>query len=304
MCFPCTVGRGVRVEMERMKSGKLVGKFKGSFLIYPESEAVSFSEPQISRGIPQNRPIKLLVRVYVVKATNLAPADPNGKVDPCVVVSAGRERLDTKERYIPKQLNPIFGEVLELSIPLPAEPELTVAVYDHDLVGSDDLIGETHIDLENRFYSHHRANCGLASQYDMDGYNAWRDAFRPSQILVGLCQRCGLPLPEYRVEAVKVGSKLFLTPPETLPSGIRGSKAAKDVSEEAQALLVLRRWQEMPGFGIQLVPEHVETRPLYHPRSPGLLQGSLHMWIDIFPRDVPAPPPVDIKPRQPISYEL
>ncbi|KAF4023594.1 hypothetical protein G4228_015467 [Cervus hanglu yarkandensis] len=28
------------------------------------------------------------------------------------------------------------------------------------------------------------------------------------------------------------------------------------------------------------------------------------MWIDIFPRDVPAPPPVDIKPRQPISYEL
>lgn len=50
---------------------------------------------------------------------------------------------------------------------LPAEPELTVAIFDHDLVGSDDLIGETHIDLENRFYSHHRANCGLASQYDV-----------------------------------------------------------------------------------------------------------------------------------------
>lgn len=45
-----------------------------------------------------------------------------------------------------------------------------------------------------------------------------------------------------------------------------------EASEEAQALLVLRRWQEMPGLGIQLVPEHVETRPLYHPRSPGLLQ--------------------------------
>lgn len=47
---------------------------------------------------------------------------------------------------------------------------------------------------------------------------------------------------------------------------------ASEVPEEAQALLVLRRWQEMPGLGIQLVPEHVETRPLYHPRSPGLLQ--------------------------------
>lgn len=49
-------------------------------------------------------------------------------------------------------------------------------------------------------------------------------------------------------------------------------KVASEASEEAQALLVLRRWQEMPGLGIQLVPEHVETRPLYHPRSPGLLQ--------------------------------
>uniref|UniRef100_A0ABI7ZPL0 C2 domain-containing protein n=1 Tax=Felis catus TaxID=9685 RepID=A0ABI7ZPL0_FELCA len=218
--FPLYRGQGGQDgDAEEERSGHLVGKFKGSFLIYPESEAVSFSEPQISRGVPQNRPIKLLVRVYVVKATNLAPADPNGKADPYVVVSAGRERQDTKERYIPKQLNPIFGEVLELSISLPAEPELTVAVFDHDLVGSDDLIGETHIDLENRFYSHHRANCGLASQYDTDGYNAWRDALQPSQILAGLCQRCGLPGPEYRAGAVKVGNKVFLTSPETLPPG-------------------------------------------------------------------------------------
>ncbi|KAM5245575.1 LOW QUALITY PROTEIN: fer-1-like protein 4 [Ctenodactylus gundi] len=303
--FPLYRGQGGQDgEGEEEGSGHFVGKFKGSFLIYPESEAVSFSEPQISRGIPQNRPIKLLVRVYVVKATNLAPADPNGKADPYVVVTAGKERQDTKERYIPKQLNPIFGEVLELSISLPAEPELTVAVFDHDLVGSDDLIGETHIDLENRFYSHHRANCGLASHYNVDGYNAWHDAFRPSQILAGLCQRCGLPAPEYRAGAVKVGSKVFLTPPEALPQGTGGPHLASEISEEDQALFVLRHWQEMPGLGIQLVPEHVETRPLYHPRSPGLLQGSLHMWIDIFPKDVPAPPPVDIKPRQPISYEL
>ncbi|XP_057637172.1 fer-1-like protein 4 [Chionomys nivalis] len=302
--FPLYKGQGGQAGDGEEGSGHFVGKFKGSFLIYPESEAASFSEPQISRGIPQNRPIKLLVRVYVVKATNLTPADPNGKADPYVVVSAGKEQRDTKERYIPKQLHPIFGEVLELNISLPAEPELTVAIFDHDLVGSDDLIGETHIDLENRFYSHHRANCGLASQYDVDGYNAWRDAFRPSQILAGLCQRCGLPAPEYRAGAVKVGNRVFLTPSEALPSDGRDPKVRNEASEEAQALLVLQRWQEMPGLGIQLVPEHVETRPLYHPRSPGLLQGSLHMWIDIFPSDVPAPPPVDIKPRQPISYEL
>ena len=42
---------------------------------------------------------------------------------------------------------------------------LTVGVYDWDLVGSDDLIGETKVDLENRFYSRHRATCGLQEQF-------------------------------------------------------------------------------------------------------------------------------------------
>ncbi|XP_031805176.1 fer-1-like protein 4 [Sarcophilus harrisii] len=297
--FPLYRGRSSHDgDGDEDRPGYPMGKFKGSFLIYPESKALS--EPRISHRIPQNRPIKLLIRVYVVKATSLAPADANGKADPYVVVSAGRERKDTKERYIPKQLNPIFGEVLELNISLPAETELTVAVFDHDLVGSDDLIGETRIDLENRFYSHHRANCGLASQYDPEGYNAWRDAVKPSQVLASLCQRSGLPAPEYRPGEVKVGSKLFQVPSGATSAGGKGPAAC----EEEQALSVLLRWREMPQHGCSLVPEHVETRPLFHPSSPGLLQGFLHMWVDIFPNDVPAPPPVDIKPRQPISYEL
>lgn len=42
---------------------------------------------------------------------------------------------------------------------------LTVSIYDWDLVGTDDLIGETKLDLENRFYSKHRATCGITSNY-------------------------------------------------------------------------------------------------------------------------------------------
>lgn len=43
---------------------------------------------------------------------------------------------------------------------------LSVQVYDWDLLGADDLIGETKIDLENRFYSRHKATCGIAAKYD------------------------------------------------------------------------------------------------------------------------------------------
>uniref|UniRef100_A0A8C3DYU5 Uncharacterized protein n=1 Tax=Corvus moneduloides TaxID=1196302 RepID=A0A8C3DYU5_CORMO len=270
-----------------------VGKYKGSFYVYPTEEAVT--EPKVSQGIPRNRPIKVLVRVYIVKATNLSPADPNGKADPYVVVTVGKQQKDTKERYIPKQLNPVFGEVVELTVSFPMESELTVAIFDHDLVGSDDLIGETKIDLENRFYSKHRANCGVAAQYDLNGYNTWRDAFKPTQILDSLCKKNSIPAAEYRWEEIKVDNKIFKVPPEAFPEGTEAPAAA---------LYVLQHWEEMPGYGYKLVPEHVEIRSLYNPENPGLVQGSLHMWIDMFPNDVPAPPPVNIKPRLPVSYEL
>ncbi|XP_071311537.1 fer-1-like protein 4 [Agelaius tricolor] len=285
-----------------------VGKYKGSFYVYPSEEAVT--EPKVSQGIPRNRPIKVLVRVYIVKATNLSPADPNGKADPYVVVTVGKQQKDTKERYIPKQLNPVFGEVVELTVSFPMESELTVAIFDHDLVGSDDLIGETKIDLENRFYSKHRANCGVAMQYDLNGYNMWRDAFKPTQILDSLCKKNSIPAAEYRWEEIKVDNKIFKVPPEAFPeeASVRNKRGVADenlsLDVEHKALYVLQHWEEMPGYGYKLVPEHVEIRSLYNPENPGLVQGSLHMWIDMFPNDVPAPPPVNIKPRLPVSYEL
>ncbi|XP_063311821.1 fer-1-like protein 4 [Pelobates fuscus] len=285
-----------------------MGKYKGSFYIYPAEQATA--EFQIMKGVPRNRPVKVLVRVYIVKATNLSPADPNGKADPYVIVKVGEQVKDSKDRYIPKQLNPVFGEVFELTISFPLESELSISVFDHDLVGSDDLIGETKLDLENRFYSYHRANCGVASQYDSDGYNKWRDAFKPTQILNSLCKKHSLPAPEYRREEVKVNNKLFKIPPEAFPkeAAIKDKNTEEgEVSaeyDEHQALYVLQHWDEMPEYGNRLVPEHVEVRTLYNEENPGLGQGSLHMWIDMFPNDVPAPPAVNIKPREPVSYEL
>lgn len=76
-------------------------------------------------------------------------------------------------------------------------------------------------------------------------------------------------------------------------------------SYEHLALKVLHRWPEMPNGGCKLVPEHIETRALYLKDKPGIDQGHLQMWVDIFPMDMPHPgPPVDISPRKPKGYEL
>ncbi|KAM4612803.1 fer-1-like protein 4 [Polymixia lowei] len=308
--FPLYRGRSGEEE-EDDEEERVMGKYKGSFLVYPIGPGEEDRKCRITNGIPKNSPVKVLVRVYVVKASGLAPSDPNGKADPYLLVTAGQQTLDTKDRYIPKQLNPVFGEVFELKVSFPLETELVVTVMDHDFLGSDDVIGETQLDLENRFYSRHLARCGLAEYYDPDGYNRWRDNKRPSAILAELCRKNSIPSPEYRPSEVKVLNKIFKIPADAFPEELL-KKNQRTVEEEAEleehsALSVLRRWEEMREFvpgARPLVPEHVEVRSLQNNDKPGLPQGYLHMWVDMFPTDVPAPPPVNIKPRLPIQYEL
>ncbi|XP_061641783.1 fer-1-like protein 4 isoform X2 [Phyllopteryx taeniolatus] len=308
--FPLFKGRaiGEDADEDEDEDERLMGKYKGSFLVYPiDSEDEDDVRCQISKGIPQNSPLQVLVRIYVVKGTNLAPTDPNGKADPYLLVRVGQQSQDTKDRYIPKQLNPVFGEVFEVTVSFPAETEALVRVMDRDVVGADDVIGETRVDLENRFYSRHRATCGLALRYDARGYNAWRDAKKPSVILSELCKKNGIPAPEYRASEVKVLNKIFKIPSDAVPEDAPNKTESSAEAEEHAAVSVLRRWGEMSEFvpgAVALVPEHVEIRSLVNQDKPGLPQGYLHMWVDMFPTDVPAPPAVDIEPRQPVAYEL
>nr|CAD7258972.1 unnamed protein product [Timema shepardi] len=297
--------RGKKTGDDIEDETRVVGTFKGAIKVYKwplpkdiEDHTIMGFDPQYGffQGLPSNDPIHVLVRVYVIKANDLHPMDLNGKADPYVVLQLGSKRISDKDSYISKQLNPVFGKCFEIEATFPQDSMLTIQILDWDLVGSDDLIGETRIDLENRFYSRHRATCGIARKYEeyavllLDisfpndcakvvgyGYNQWRDPMKPTQILTKLCKDGKIDGPIY----TNVGL------------------------EEHMALAVLHRWHEFPRIGCQLVPDHVETRPLYNPDKPGIEQGKLEMWVDMFPMDMPLPgPALDISPRKPKSYEL
>ena len=57
--------------------------------------------------------------------------------------------------------------VFDFEVIIPFDNMLTIGVYDYDVLDSDDLIGETKIDIENRFFSKHRATCGLSRKYSV-----------------------------------------------------------------------------------------------------------------------------------------
>ncbi|XP_067414565.1 otoferlin isoform X2 [Emydura macquarii macquarii] len=287
---------------------RIVGRFKGSMCVYkvplPDDVAKDAGyDPNFGmfQGIPSNDPIHVLVRVYIVRATDLHPADINGKADPYIAIKLGKTDIKDKENYISKQLNPIFGKSFDIEATFPMESMLTVAVYDWDLVGSDDLIGETKIDLENRYYSKHRATCGISQTYSTHGYNMWRDPGKPTQILSKLCKDGKVDGPHFGPGGrVKIANRVF-----TGPTEIEDENGQKKKTDEHLALAALRHWEEIPRVGCRLVPEHVETRPLLNPDKPGIEQGRLEMWVDMFPMDMPAPgPAIDISPRKPKRYEL
>ncbi|KAI4874062.1 hypothetical protein NFI96_018466, partial [Prochilodus magdalenae] len=308
--------RGKANEEEGSSVDRFIGNFKGRFCLYKlpdggEDQGLDTQEYKINQGIPPNTPMNVLIRVYIVSASNLHPADPDGKADPYIMLKLGKTVIKDRDNYIPKQLNPVFGRSFEIQASFPKESLLKILIYDFDVVGGDDLIGETDVDLENRFYSRHRATCGLPAEYAIEGYNAWRDCMKPTDLLIKLCKENRLETPHLSPGRITIGEKVFTGKTVFADGAMNMLRERCHVSDqtvesyEHLALKILHRWDEMPDVGCKLVPEHIETRTLYLKDKPGMDQGQVQMWVDIFPMDMPHPgPPVDISPRKPKGYEL
>ena len=56
----------------------------------------------------------------------------------------------------------------------------------------------------------------------------------------------------------------------------------KHITDEHVALVALRHWDEIPKVGCKLVPEHIETRSLFHPEKPGIEQVGLFEMVLCF----------------------
>ncbi|XP_075072230.1 myoferlin isoform X2 [Mixophyes fleayi] len=293
----CETFKLYRGKSEEDDDPSVVGEFKGSFRIYPLSDDSSIpSPPRQFRELPDSGSQECIVRIYIVRGIDMQPKDNNGLCDPYIKITLSKKVIEDRDNYIPNTLNPVFGRMYELSCFLPQEKDLKISVYDYDAVTRDEKVGETKIDLENRFLSRFGSHCGLPQTYCLSGINQWRDQLKPTQILQNVARLKGAPPPVYSENGNKVS---FLGREYSLEDLEANKKIHQHLGtpQERLALHVLR--------GQGLVPEHVETRTLYSTFQPNLSQGKIEMWVDVFPKSMGLPgPPFNITPRKAKNYVL
>lgn len=248
-----------------------VGQFKGAFRIFNDPD--SRDNTMATMHLRPRKPIECVVRVYVIRANHLQPKDTDGLADPYLIVSLGDTKYDRKDERISKTLNPKFGSMFKFKAKIPIDKDLKIQVMDYDYPDPDDLIGETVIDLEQRLLSSYHATCGLPKTYFTSGPCKWRDTLTPFQLLAQHCTFTGkeLSLDKGKPEII-VGETLYsLSDFEHEPPF-----NPDEVGDALQSLAL----HVLHTLG--LVPEHVETRPLFSKVRPNIEQGKLEMWVDIF----------------------
>jgi hypothetical protein len=96
---------------------------------------------------------KCIVRVYVLNAYDLASRDNGSFSDPYLILSCGNKTYNERSKYMLDEPNPEFNEHYDFEAVFPGCAPLVINVMDYDDIFSDDSIGITSIDLEDRFFS-------------------------------------------------------------------------------------------------------------------------------------------------------
>lgn len=93
-----------------------------------------------------------MCRVYILKGKSLTPNDEKNS-DPYLYIKCGSQTIDDEKNVINDTNNPGFYKCFEIGASIPGASTLTIQIWDDDGVIGDDLIGETKIDLEERYFS-------------------------------------------------------------------------------------------------------------------------------------------------------
>jgi hypothetical protein len=145
---------------------KVVGKFKGLVRVMLNED-----DPPLFDLSTLLKPQAYQIRLYILKGVNLTPMDPGfggrpGKSDPYLIVNLGKHKFNDRENTVDDVTDVDFYKLVEFDTELPGESQLELIVMDNDLIGSDDVIGRTVIDLEDRWFDNRWQQIGRESRIE------------------------------------------------------------------------------------------------------------------------------------------
>lgn len=123
-----------------------------------------------------------VVRVYILRAQNLTPMDFWGSANPYLKCSLGGKEIKDMKTMNKHTLNPDFYSFFEFNTKLAGPSLLKLAIYDHGMFSgltTDKLMGETIIDLEDRWF--HPKWTACADEKPLENRSLFKDGSYTSQ---------------------------------------------------------------------------------------------------------------------------
>jgi len=88
-----------------------------------------------------------LLNVHLIGAKKLTAKDANGTSDPYAILTLNNQTL--KSKVVKKSLSPYFGEKLTLCVTDASNDVLKIQLFDHDLIGKDEVLGHCEVALKD-----------------------------------------------------------------------------------------------------------------------------------------------------------
>ena len=158
--------------MGKDKDEKSYGKFKGLIRIATKADMDDYEkvikESQIKGNIDNMKNLSkyenlrkrlinktsVIIRVYVLELNNLAKKDLLSESDPYIkILLNDKEIINERKNYQDNQKNCKWYKMYDIAGEIPGSSTLKIEVWDWDEILTDDLIGFTVIDLEDRYYN-------------------------------------------------------------------------------------------------------------------------------------------------------
>ncbi|TMW65611.1 hypothetical protein Poli38472_008253 [Pythium oligandrum] len=149
--YRSVLSRPSLLKRKRVRIQVRAGIFKGVIRVTEKRRSAKEQQPLVDLQ-RLKEPQSLVVRVYVLRGSNLQAKDFNGFSDPYLRLKLGKEIISDRANYKKKTLQPEFFRVFSFTTTLPGPSQLEIGVWDHDFIKKDDFIGSTTIDLEDRWF--------------------------------------------------------------------------------------------------------------------------------------------------------